>query len=88
MHSPRVDETVRWADLVASVRASAGEELENVTYQETYRNTKKDGAGKKRLLFTIFFRSNVRTLTNEEADSIRDRIVDSCSKQHGAKLLG
>jgi phenylalanyl-tRNA synthetase beta chain len=83
-----VDEDVRWANLVGTVRTAAGGDLEDVTYQETYRDTKKDGAGKKRMLFSISLRSRERTLTSEEADGIRDRIVDACAREFGAKLLG
>jgi phenylalanyl-tRNA synthetase beta chain len=83
-----VAEEVRWADLVATVRNAAGGELESVAYQETYRDTKKDGAGKKRMLFSISLRSSKRTLTNEEADSVRDRIVDACARKFAAQLLG
>ncbi|MFV1964258.1 MAG: phenylalanine--tRNA ligase subunit beta [Pirellulaceae bacterium] len=83
-----VDEGVRWARLVATVQAVAGNDLENVTYQETYRDAKKDGGGKKRMLFSISIRSSERTFTSEEADGIRDRIVAACAEQYGAKLLG
>jgi phenylalanyl-tRNA synthetase beta chain len=83
-----VDEQVRWAKLVAAVHAAAGKDLEDVTYQETYRDTKKDGTGKKRMLFSISIRSSQRTLTSEEADAIRDRIVTACTERFGAKLLG
>jgi phenylalanyl-tRNA synthetase beta chain len=83
-----LDETIRWADLLAAVRSSAGSDLEGVAYQETYRNPEKDGPGKKRVLFSITLRSFERTLTGEEADAIRDRIVAACGQRFGAKLLG
>ncbi len=82
-----VDETVRWSDLVSTVGHSAGEILEGVHYRETYRDSEKDGEGKKRLLFAIVLRSDQETLTSEQADSIRGRIVAACSKRHGATLL-
>lgn len=83
-----VDESVRWADLHSSVRRAAGEELENAAYRETYRDPQKDGPGKKRLIFSVTLRSGDRTLTGDEADAIRDRIVAACADKHGAKLLG
>ena len=52
-----MNETVRWADLLAAVGDSAGSDLEGVAYQETYRNPEKDGGGKKRILFSITLRS-------------------------------
>ena len=83
-----VDESVRWAALAGTVQQSAGECLESLRYQETYRDPKKDGAGKKRLLFSLTLRSRERTLTNEEADGIRQRVVEACHQAHAAVLLG
>jgi len=83
-----VDESVRWASLAETVQRSGGECLESLRYQEIYRDPKKDGAGKKRLLFSITLRSRQRTLTNEEADQIRQQVVDACHQSYGAVLLG
>jgi phenylalanyl-tRNA synthetase beta chain len=83
-----VDEQLRWSDLASTVRDSAGKFLEAIEYQETYRNEERDGSGKKRLLLSVVFRSATGTLTNEEVDQIRDRIVAACFEAHGAKLLG
>jgi len=83
-----VDELVRWSQLEQTVRDSAGECLESVSYQETYRDPEKDGSGKKRQLFSITLRSAQRTLTNEEADQIRDQVVAACHQAYGAVLLG
>lgn len=82
-----VDESVRWADLSETVERAGGEFLEEVRYQETYRDAAKDGPGKKRLLFSLSLRSPERTLTSEETDQLRDRIVAACQATHGAKLL-
>lgn len=82
-----VDESLRWADLASTVRESGGELLEELTYQDVYRDTQRDGTGKKRLLFSITLRSSETTLTNEQADEIRDTIVAACGKQHAATLL-
>jgi len=83
-----VDEAVRWATLESTVRQAAGKELESVAYRETYRDSQKDGPGKKRLIFSVTLRSADRTLTGDEADTIRQRIVAACTGQHGARLLG
>ncbi len=82
-----VDEAVRWADVQRTVRETAGEWLESIEFQEVYRDKKKDGADKKRLLFSLTFRSAERTLTGEEIDSLRDRIVAACGDAFGARLL-
>lgn len=82
-----VDEATRWSDLAATVGASAGPLLESLRYQETYRDTAKDGPNKKRLLFSFTLRSPERTLTGEEADAARDAVVAACKAKHAAVLL-
>jgi phenylalanyl-tRNA synthetase beta chain len=83
-----VDEVVRWADLESTVRAASGPGLEQVRYQETYRDAKRDGEGKKRLLFTVTLRPAEKTLTSEEADEVRDAVVAACKAKHSAVLVG
>jgi phenylalanyl-tRNA synthetase beta chain len=82
-----VAESLRWADLAGTVRAAAGKQLESLKYLDTYRDSKKDGEGKKRLLFSFSLRSQDRTLTAEEADAVRDAVVAACHQQHAAVLL-
>jgi phenylalanyl-tRNA synthetase beta chain len=81
-----VDEPVRWADVARTAQESAGPQLEKLTYQDTYRDAKRLGPGKKSLLFSIELRSRESTLTSEEADRIRDRVVAACGAAHGAQL--
>lgn len=83
-----VDESVRWEDLATTIRTTVGPLLESLQFQEVYRDKKKDGADKKRLLFSITLRSAERTLTNEEADAARDEVVHACGQTHRAVLLG
>jgi phenylalanyl-tRNA synthetase beta chain len=83
-----VDEAIRWAELSASVQSAAGERLQGISYLDTYRDPEKDGAGKKRLLFSVQLRSPERTLTGDEADQIMHRIVETCRDTHNALLLG
>ena len=83
-----VDEPLRWSELESVVRASAGEFLDAAEYLDTYRDTAKDGPGKKRLLFSLTLRAESRTLTSEEADQTRDSVVAACAAKFGAKLLG
>jgi len=82
-----VDEWIRWSQIEATVRNAGGNCLEDVQYRETYRDPEKDGPGRKRLLLSITLRSSDRTLTGEEAESIRDQIVAACGKEHAAVLL-
>jgi phenylalanyl-tRNA synthetase beta chain len=83
-----VDESLRWSQLSATVKGAAGERLSGMSYLDTYRDADKDGAGKKRLLFSVQLRSPEKTMTGEEADQIMQRIVKNCQESHGAKLLG
>jgi phenylalanyl-tRNA synthetase beta chain len=82
-----VAESVRWADLAATVESAAGAELERLEYLDTYRDPQKDGPDTKRLHFSFTLRAADRTLTGSEADAIRDSIVAACQASHGAKLL-
>ena len=81
-----VDEAVRWAQIAATVRRNGGPVLESLEYRDTYRDTQRLGAGKKSLLFSIGLRGQQGTLTSQEADGIRDRVVAACHGEHGAKL--
>jgi phenylalanyl-tRNA synthetase beta chain len=82
-----VAESVRWADLSSTVRATAGSVLERLEYLDTYRDPNKDGPNTKRLHFSFTLRAADRTLTGPEADAIRDSVVSACQQRHGAKLL-
>jgi phenylalanyl-tRNA synthetase beta chain len=64
-----VSDEVSWAQLESTVRGASGELLESVDYRETFRDEKKDGPGKKRLLLSVVLRSADATLTGEQADA-------------------
>lgn len=83
-----LDEAVRWAQLEAVCKASGGELLQNVEYRETYRDEKKDGANKKRVLLSLAFQSPTRTLTSAEVDAAVAAIIANCQSQCGGQLLG
>ncbi len=81
-----VDESVRWADLAATVREGCGPLFEHLEYADTYRDPDRLGPGKKSLLMRLVLRSHDATLTNQQADELRDRIVAACRERHGAEL--
>lgn len=83
-----VAESLTWAELAGTVRSVAGELLEELDYRETYRDPDTDGPDTKRLLLSITLRSATGTLTGEQAEQVRERIVAACRETHGAKLLG
>jgi phenylalanyl-tRNA synthetase beta chain len=83
-----VAESVRWADIAATVRMTTGKDLERLECLDaTYRDPEKDGPGTKRLLFSFTLRPQDRTLTGTEADAVRDAVVAACSERHGSRLL-
>ncbi len=81
-----VDESVRWADLAATVRAGCGPLFEHLEYADTYRDPDRLGPGKKSLLMRLTLRWQEGTMTNQQADELRDRIVAACQDRHGAEL--
>jgi phenylalanyl-tRNA synthetase beta chain len=83
-----VAEEIRWSSLENAVRVAVGSELESVHYRETYRDAKRDGEGRKRILLSVSLRKPDTTLTHAEADSLVKSILASCEKEVGARLLG
>ncbi len=83
-----VAESVRWSALENAVRAAVGSELADVHYRETYRDAKRDGDDRKRILLAVELRKADTTLTHAEADALVKKILDRCELDVGAKLLG
>jgi phenylalanyl-tRNA synthetase beta chain len=81
-----VDERVRWSDVAATVQKAAARCAEALRFQDVYRDPDRLGQGNKSLLFTLVLRSHAGTLTNDEADQIRARVVEACQAAHGAQL--
>jgi len=81
-----VDESVRWADVARTVETNCGEFFEQLNYLDTYRDEDRLGADKKSLLLSIVLRSKEGTMTNQQADELRERIVAACREEHGAEL--
>lgn len=82
-----VPESLTWAELAEAVEQSAGSLLESLHYKETYRDPQQDGPERKRLLFNVVLRAVDKTLTKEEAEEIRTRIVAGMEPL-GGTLLG
>jgi len=82
-----VENSVHWLDLESTVREAGGELLESIRYHETFRDPKKDGDSKKRLLLSVMLRSQDATLTGEQADEVCNRIISSCGEKHSATLV-
>ena len=80
-----VDERVAAGDLMAAAREAAGPELRDLRVFDVYRG-EQVGPGKKSIALAATFQSPERTLSDEDAASIRDRIVHELSKSYGAQL--
>jgi len=80
-----VDETVAAGDLAALAREAAGEELREIKVFDVYRGDQV-GPGRKSVAFALVFQSAERTLTEEEAQALREKVVAAAAKRFGATL--
>jgi phenylalanyl-tRNA synthetase beta chain len=80
-----VAEEVSAAELVAAAREAAGEELRELRPFDVYRG-EQVGEGRKSIAFAATFQSAERTLTDEDAAKLRERIVNALGERFGAKL--
>jgi phenylalanyl-tRNA synthetase beta chain len=80
-----VPEEVEVGDLVAAAREAAGDELREMQPFDVYRG-EQVGEGRKSVAFAVSFQSPERTLTDEDAAALRDRIVAALAERFGAEL--
>ena len=80
-----VPEDVPAANLVAAAREAAGEELRDMRPFDVYHG-EQVGDGRKSIAFAVNFQSSKRTLTDEDAAELRERIVAALSDRFGAEL--
>ncbi len=80
-----VPEEVSSAELVATAREAAGEELRELRPFDVYRG-EQVGEGQKSIAFAATFQSAERTLTDEDAAKLRERIVSALRDRFGAEL--
>jgi phenylalanyl-tRNA synthetase beta chain len=80
-----VPEEVTAGELVAAAREAAGSELREIVPFDVYRG-EQVGPERKSIALRVEFRSPERTLTDEEAAGLRERIVDALRERFGAEL--
>jgi phenylalanyl-tRNA synthetase beta chain len=80
-----VGEGVAAADLVAAAREAAGSELRSMRPFDVYRG-EQVGEGRKSIAFAVEFQSPERTLSDEDAAALRERIVAALGERFGAVL--
>ena len=80
-----VPEEVTAGELVSAAREAAGPELREMRAFDVYRG-EQTGPGRKSIAFSVSFQSPDRTLTDEEAAELRDRIVRALEARFDAEL--
>jgi len=68
------------------IRDLGGDLVEEVRLIDSYEDVKKFGEGKMSYTYRIVYRSNDRTLTSEEIDTIQDEIYKETALQFEAEL--
>ncbi|MDE2019630.1 MAG: hypothetical protein KGJ13_04770 [Patescibacteria group bacterium] len=68
------------------VRDIGGDLVEQVELIDEYENAAKFGADKKSYAYRIVYRSQDRTLTNEEVDVLHKKIEEATTKEFGAVI--
>ena len=82
-----LDESIRWGDVVGTVRDGAGVLLEDVRPFDLYRGAQV-GEGRKSLALRMHLRAPDRTLTGPEVDDVVHRVVGLVAERHGGELRG
>jgi phenylalanyl-tRNA synthetase beta chain len=80
-----VAEEVAAAELVEGAREAAGPELREMRPFDVYRG-EQVGRGRKSIAFGVVYQSPERTLTDEDAAVLRERIVNALAERFGAEL--
>jgi phenylalanyl-tRNA synthetase beta chain len=80
-----VPEDVPAADLVDAAHAAAGPELREMRVFDVYHGPQV-GEGRKSLAFSVEFQSPDRTLSDEDAAGLRQRIADALRERFDAEL--
>jgi phenylalanyl-tRNA synthetase beta chain len=80
-----VPDGVTAGELVASAHEAAVPELREMRAFDVYRGG-QIGPGQKSIAFAVAFQSPERTLTDEDAAELRNRIVSTLEQSFGAKL--
>ncbi len=82
-----VDEQIAVGELLRVVREAAGEELRELGVFDVYRGDQVE-PGRKSVALSLVYQSAQRTLTEEDASGMRERIVALAAERLGARLRG
>jgi phenylalanyl-tRNA synthetase alpha chain len=81
-----VDKSVSLNNYFEIARDCAGSLIEEIKQIDMFENAKKFGEGKVSYTFRITYRSLERTLTNDEANAIHEKIREKTAAELGATL--
>jgi phenylalanyl-tRNA synthetase beta chain len=82
-----VGEDVEAGSIVTVAREAGGDELRDARVFDVYRG-EQVGESRKSVAVHLVFQAPDRTLTDEEADAARSRIVDALAERVGGELRG
>jgi len=82
-----VDEDVEAGSIVAVAREAGGAELRDAHVFDVYHGDQVP-EGRKSVAVHLVFQASDRTLTDEEADAARARVVEALRHRFGAELRG
>ena len=80
-----VDEELKVGDIEAAIRASDNTILEDVELFDIYRGDQVP-EGKKSVAYSLTYRSEEKTLTDEEANEVHNKIVEKLKEEFGASI--
>jgi phenylalanyl-tRNA synthetase beta chain len=80
-----VDENVAAGDVIEAARQAAGSELREIRVFDVFHG-EQIGSGKKSIALHVAFQSPERTLSDEDAAAVRERIVAALAERFGATL--
>lgn len=80
-----IDRGLEVNNLVETIKASTGNLLEDLTIFDVYLG-EQVGREKKSIAISLTFRSNERTLTDEEVNGLYDKVLVKLKDEHNAEL--
>ncbi len=81
-----VDEEVTNETLMQRIKSAGSSLLSEVHLFDVYRDESKLGEGKKSMAYSLHYQSLERTLTNEEVDKAREKLIKKVSASLGAQI--
>jgi len=81
-----VDAAVPWGDVAAAIRAGAGGLLDDCRLVQVWTDADRLGEGRKSFVVSLRLRSDVGTLSGDEANRAVAAVVAACGRSCGAVL--